>query len=294
MLISERFRKQTDLELDRMTDHLDSILRCRPPAMSVDALSHAFVQRSTALYPVYKCLNASLFNKQKSNCNSLLRGLCGCKKSPQKHGPRAWWPSVSDAFDGRCPELNEFLRRLTGDDRLNRPFDGDIIDSVNRSFDGALTTQQAATVQALFEKKRCRMDNERWGKSCLVTATDRCHQTSMVVAKVVRTSIAALERTLQRVPDVNVVYYARDPRAMALSRHVADLAFYAKYDARHSTVGEARLLCVQMWDDLVSVKHLERKYPGAFIRIRYEDFITDPLATAARLFAHIGRTVPRR
>ena len=95
---------------------------------------------------------------------------------------------------------------------------------------------------------------------------------STVVAKVVRTSLAALERTLQRVPDLNVIFYARDPRAMALSRHVADLAFYSKCDPRHSVVDEARLLCVQMRDVLASLKRLERKYPG-----RSSDFATRTL-----------------
>ena len=294
MFIFERCRIQSDLELDRMTDHLESILRCRPAAMSVEALSHEFVEQSTALKSIYKCLQKSVFAKQKSNCSMLVSNICGCRRPTRTQNIRDEWPSVAEAFDDRCPQLNEFLRRQMEGDRISRPFDDDIIDSVNRSFGGALTTRLADIVKTLFEQNRCRLDAERRGKSCLVRATDRCYQTSLVVAKVVRTSIAALERTLQRIPDLNVIYYARDPRAMVLSRHVADLAFYAKSDFRHSVVDEAKRLCAQMRGDLRSLKHFDRKYPGAIIRIRYEDFIRDPLATASRLFAHVGRTVPRR
>ena len=271
-----------------MTDYFESLFQCRLDEMSVEVLSHKFNKRSTALNPIFNCLVA-----READCNVFSSNVCGCRSQRLKQSARNEWPSVTKAFDDRCPEINENLQKSIGK-RIPWPFDKEVIDSVNRSFGGSLKVDEAKSVEALFERYGCRFYADRRGQSCRDAATDRCRQTLLVVAKVVRTSLAALERTLIRVPDLNVVFYARDPRATALSRHVADLAFYAKRDRRHSVVDEARLLCVQMRDDLASLKRLERKYPGVFATVRYEDFVRNPLETATSLFGHAGRKIPQR
>ena len=152
-----------------------------------------------------------------------------------------------------------------------------------------LTTEMVEVASRLMKHNRCRHYVDRQGRMCRQRAVERCQRSTLIAAKVVRTSLVALERTLQRVPDVNVVYYTRDPRAMALSRHIDDMTFSGR-DAGVSA--EAKILCVQMLDDIRSLKRLERKYPGAFISLRYEDLVRDPFTTVNTLFRHAGTAAP--
>jgi len=57
---------------------------------------------------------------------------------------------------------------------------------------------------------------------------------------------------------------------------------------------EARALCAQMREDLRARRHLDRKYPGALLTIRYEDFISDTHNVTRKVFEYVGRPVPAR
>jgi len=121
----------------------------------------------------------------------------------------------------------------------------------------------------------------------------QCAKANLVVAKVIRASLANLERLMERNPDMRVIYFARDPRATATSRvqNGSKLMFTPK---NHNPLLEAQALCTRMRDDLLTRRHLELKYPGAILTIRYEDFIVDTERIANKVYAFVQRPLPER
>ena len=142
--------------------------------------------------------------------------------------------------------------------------------------------------------KLCRLASEQTGGSCRKIAKEICRKTDLVAVKVVRGSLADLGPTLQRMPDHNIIFYSRDPRAMAWSRIRNALTFYFRASSKNILAEEAKILCMRMLEDLITLNRFETKYPGAVIRLCYEVLVQDPLQWADRLFQHAGIDVPER
>lgn len=127
---------------------------------------------------------------------------------------------------------------------------------------------------------------------CQDVLRSSCSRANIVVAGIHRASMSDLELLIQRMPDVHLVFYVRDPRAIAVSR--ADpltLQTYLNYD-NWTAVNESEFLCRRMWDDLEAKKRLEGRYPGSILTVRYEDFILDPRGTVTRMYTQFQRDVP--
>ena len=106
----------------------------------------------------------------------------------------------------------------------------------------------------------------------------------------IRAAIVDLEPTIQRIPDVRLIHYVRDPRAVAVSQALVTALTFSVVDRRPTT--EAQLLCQVMLDDLKAKRRLERRYPGAVLTVRYEDFVRDPKSVTRRVFDFVGQPVP--
>ena len=278
-------RTLEELELNRMSDHIESALRCRPDELPVEALAHAFNDRSASMAPTLNCYNSSGQVGGLDRCYRLIDNLCTTCKANR--------PSIIESIANGCPAIFDAVRRhdqTKGPEAPPSDVDSYAIDYIVRSVvTGEIMTRKTMNLRNILQHHRCRMDVDKQERRCRDAATDLCRRTSLVAMKVVRTSLAALERSLQRVPDLNVVFYTRDPRAVTLSRYTDDMTFYGM---GHGIAEEAKVLCVQMLYDIWYLRRLERKYPTAFISLRYEDFVDDPITVAARLFGHVRRTVP--
>ena len=135
--------------------------------------------------------------------------------------------------------------------------------------------------------RRLSRDNAR----CLPRAMKKCHRDSIRAVQVLRHRMEDLEPLIVANPDIFVIHYIRDPRAIASSRTRTNYLMWDKRDRQ--PVREAQLVCHRMMEDLKQRIKLEKNYPGVFIQTKYEDLITEPLKTAASLYSFIGRVVPK-
>lgn len=116
---------------------------------------------------------------------------------------------------------------------------------------------------------------------------------TLIVAEVHRTSFADLEPLIRRMPEVQIVFYVRDPRAIAVSRSDPNTRQTFVMTSGWKAVNESLLLCRRMTDDVEAKKVLERRYPGSIWTLRYEDFVLEPDARVADLYRWLRRKVPQ-
>ena len=62
--------------------------------------------------------------------------------------------------------------------------------------------------------------------------------------------------------------------------------------SKPNVVKEAIIVCEKMRRDLASITHLQSRYPGALIQIRYEDVVTNLNTTLDAMFSHLEEKVP--
>lgn len=122
-------------------------------------------------------------------------------------------------------------------------------------------------------------------KICLPKAIDVCKNSSIQALEVIRSNMESLEDLILRVPDLYVIYYVRDPRAIVNSVLSTDLT---------TSIGptdffsEAEIICHKMEEDLKHYEILKSKFPGVFLLTKYEDLVTDPVSFGDKVYQHIG------
>lgn len=211
-----------------------------------------------------------------SDLKTTVYGSCGAmwdsRPSETNHGVRSAVPLVGyELVDETMMQNNE------GEQRYSRTQCQEIMSAFIRFLNVTLFMRSV----------------DRNTRNCRDVLKSACKNKELIVAEIHRASMLDLEPLIQRMPDVHVVFYARDPRATAVSRADPDTRqTYLHDETLWSATDEARLLCRKMWSDLKAKKLLERRYPGSILTVRYEDFILNPRGTAARTYGQLLRKVP--
>ena len=200
-----------------MTDFLEAVLRCRPDDLPVEILAEQiFNHRSRGLTPIHECYNTLELTQRLNQCYHIIDNVCTCTSPNGDRKSRGKRPSIVEAITHRCPEINKIIRQLLAV-RENRSIDATLSDVVRKSLGGGNTTK-SIVIQKLLRYNSCRAIVDLRGRTCRHLATIYCQQSPLVAAKVVRTSLAALERTLQR-PEHRLLYpRPSSHRAVALGR----------------------------------------------------------------------------
>ena len=113
--------------------------------------------------------------------------------------------------------------------------------------------------------------------ACIEQFENKCSSARIIVTKVVRLSMQAVEEIIFKIPDIFIVYFVRDPRGIWLSRKTT-----------HARDHPIRPLCEQMFNDHNMYTELNRKFPGVFLKVKYEEFAEDPIKHASDIYSHIG------
>ena len=112
---------------------------------------------------------------------------------------------------------------------------------------------------------------------CIEQFENKCSSARISATKVVRLSMQAVEEIILKIPDIFIVYLVRDPRGIWLSRRTTR--------ARDHPI---RPLCEQMFNDHNMYTELNRKFPGVFFKVKYEEFAENPIKHASDIYSHIG------
>ena len=126
---------------------------------------------------------------------------------------------------------------------------------------------------------------------CLDRLGETCRDRKLVATKVVRLTMNVVEELLKVLPDLKVVHYIRDPRAVAISR-MKHRSFRGLY-ARGDIVRIAKLYCDDVFNDLVIRKRLQKQYPDTFLEVYFEELAMFPSLIAFRIYDFLGVEMPK-
>ena len=280
MCLSSGNRLTTDRELAGITSLLENILNCQinVELFPIELLAHTFFQKSDGLRSAANCAAGFLSTRELANCVNHLGPICGTLDDMRRSAAAA---------DGCALIIDWFWwRRVESMDM----FHGDAKRMLSKAMPHLNRIQLEAVLSRFMAHRRCIARLKSTCGWCWESARKSCANTSTVAVKVIRVALANLEPTIQRVPDVRLIHYVRDPRAIAVSRAVNTVSTFSGVDK--SAVAESKLICEVMLEDLLAKQSLERRYPEAIITVRYEDFAADAVSTAEWVFDHVGRPVP--
>lgn len=295
-----------------MTNYLEILLSCRPQHLPIETLAHFHISYSSAFKPVYSCMEAKKAKAMMLDCKKPLRPICGFADLIRR--------DMSIPFENKCPQLiaafkslkhmgRYLVQRLHIDPsksgatarnasaasltRLKYSMTAELTDSVVAELTGDnASIENKRNVQLLVEHQLCLSQLRPKLKECVRPALNICSQARLTSLKLIRTMLEDLEATIQRIPDIYVIHYVRDPRAIATSRAEETTRLTMQPNQRNA-VDESRILCRRMMEDVKAKRRLETKYPGSVVTVRYEDFVRNPLSNVREIFKRIGRHVPR-
>ena len=130
------------------------------------------------------------------------------------------------------------------------------------------------------KRQKCMQNVHSKLQQCLPELTQTCLDSSITATKLIRLRLSDAALILDQDPDVVIVYYYKDPRALALSVYGAG--------AKHG----AERICSDMRSDLAFYEKLSDRYPGRLYHFRYEDIVTNYKETLEKLYDFVGAELP--
>ncbi|ELU14452.1 hypothetical protein CAPTEDRAFT_210907 [Capitella teleta] len=128
-------------------------------------------------------------------------------------------------------------------------------------------------------------------KDCLKsTGTENaCNKSRLRVAKVLRLKMQFVEPVLRAIPELCVLRYFRDPRAIANSRIMIKLR---NNSVRAWDIG-TELLCKEMQQDILAAESISKELVGRIHTLRYEDLVRDIEGSLGKMYQELGRHLPK-
>ena len=164
--------------------------------------------------------------------------------------------------------------------------------------------------------RRCLLALRAKAAPCINRLQAMCEKSTMRATKVVRPAMEVVPDLLRVIPHLKVVHLVRDPRDVSVSRmlmqsahsHLAELEMRNSHlwppavrahkgkpsmDRIASSVPiEAALFCNDVLADLTVYNAASKQYPQSFMRLRYEDYISNPAHYAAQVYRFVGLPMP--
>ena len=122
--------------------------------------------------------------------------------------------------------------------------------------------------------------------TCLYKAEQACHDRQFRAIKVVRMTMELVSAVLSSVPDLTVIMFIRDPRAMAYSRA-------GKRKEEYDILNNLRLTCKKLEVDFKELRAINEAHPGSVAVVKYENFVEAPNLWTTKMYQHFGYSTPR-
>ena len=242
-------------EEEATSDHLVNLLNCNLKDLPIEILSDEFFSDHGKSQSKYrKCLRKSSLE---------MRHACKCKLFLQQK-----------CFFNGSVEISCF-KRLHGTSDLNY--------NVNVTWELARKPEEYLEGDLQLHQKCLQSVNSRISR-CLDDLIDVCKSSSRRATKVIRMHASTANRIISKDPEIMILHYVRDPRAIMDSRMRIQ-------SQRHLTHSPSKL-CMKMAADLRAFTNLAKQNPCNIMQIRYEDLVTDTATTLKHIYGFMGAEVP--
>ena len=265
-----------------MLNFYDDTFSCDYEQLPPEAMAHYFLKESTAMDDYVRCMKGNRSkNTSINSCKSHIMSSCSSDRVETSLGANC---HVAIAAVKGVATIHPDIK----DDGEFAKFLQDYL----RTNSVALSFSDHEELLRFIRHGRCvetmRQDNAK----CLDVAKRKCQKDKLRVVQVVRMKMEDLEPLILSIPDLYVVHYTRDPRAIAYSRYKTGCLLFDKVN--RSIVREAEFICEKMREDVRQRAILEKKYPGVFTHFTYERLAADPESFARRIYATFNRSHPKQ
>lgn len=143
----------------------------------------------------------------------------------------------------------------------------------------------AKKYQSFLQHHQCLNDLSARADRCMkqVNLTEHCLSSTIRLTKILRLKMPFISEYIEAIPDIHIVYYVRDPRAIMSSRVREGSA-----NLLQRWKNGVLQLCDEMTIDLNTFEKLHLQYPGVFLKLKYEDLVAQPNGTIEKLYDLIG------
>ena len=141
------------------------------------------------------------------------------------------------------------------------------------------------------ERKLCLQRRRQAAEPCLPLLRAICKRSHIRSLKSIRLRLQTALSMVKKYPDVKVVYYVRDPRAIVASRWTESREFVSSV-SRGDIVTEAQLLCRKMHSDIKTFIQASEDFPENFMMLKYEDLTLDADRVLRNMYDFIREPVP--
>jgi hypothetical protein len=265
------FRDTTRLETETFKEVFRQIFECNFPAMPVSLLTNTFLMRSRVADEYVNCINHFKDETpEKFEHNCLTKGCLGqyCAGAVNAKGEQTQQSStVVEAIQNDCAE---YLSLARGDQTLEKLL------RVKPAFNFS-----QEKMDCFVEYGQCIDGLKKHASACLeqTKIQEVCQERKIRAAKVLRIKMKEYENLAEEFPDLSVIFYTRDPRAIANSRQFGG-------NNVNQWITETKQLCKEMHQDFHQMEKIKHKYPGLILNLRYEDLVEDPVEMLRKVYAH--------
>jgi hypothetical protein len=113
------------------------------------------------------------------------------------------------------------------------------------------------------------------------------------MAKILRVKMPVMDAVLQAIPDLHVIHYFRDPRAVFLSRDEGKTR-NCQGSGEKFCFAFVETLCREMAEDIKLSAPLKSKYPKSFMTLRYEDLVHNPSKALQEVYDFMGERLEEK
>ena len=273
-------RQFSSYEKQAMVDFYSNKFTCNYDELPPEAMAHYFLEESTAMDQYVNCMKEKRTRNTSINaCKTFIKDICGSHR-------------VETSLNARCHNVIAATKTIidhnpsTGNESYLLQLLQDFL------YDHGISLQYSNRLIEFIRHGLCiermRFDNNK----CLHIAKRKCKNDVLLVVQVNRMKMEDLEPLIITNPAIYVVHYTRDPRGILVSRYRMHKLPFDKIESK--MLKETKYLCHKMREDLRQRKQLERKYPGVFTYLTYENLAVDPEGFATKMYGIFNKSSPKK
>ena len=264
-----QYRRLPAYEEDALVETSHRLLDCDVEALPTELLTNYFLLNQAAaqfsqlaLAPYTACVKVMSSRRGTpvtSECNDVTRTTCA------RHF----------GGDNKLKMCHEKLKQIRAESYGRDGYWGESVSSVDI---------------ACRERESCLRRRRQAAAPCLSLLRAICNRTQTRSLKSIRLRLQTALSLVVKYPDVKVVYYVRDPRAIMASR-TRTRGFVSSVSGG-DIVTEAQLLCRKMHADITTWTQAYKAFPNNFMMLKYEDLAQDVNRVSLTVYNFIQRPIP--